>query len=53
MGPLNPGLAAKQVSDRIWNALGLEACPLFDERGEFNPDAIARLKGSYGPLCPV
>ena len=40
--PLNSGLAAKHVADRIWNALGLDAGPLFDDRGNLNPDAIPR-----------
>ena len=40
--PLIPGPAAKRIADRVWNALGLDACPLFDERGMFNADGIGR-----------
>ena len=40
--PLTPGPAAKRIADRVWNALGLDACPLFDEQGTFNPGGIQR-----------
>ncbi len=29
-----PGKVAAEISDRIWNAFGIETCPMFDDNGE-------------------
>ena len=31
--PINAGIAAKGICDRLWNAFGFEACPVFDNAG--------------------
>jgi hypothetical protein len=34
--PLKPNAVAKDLADRIWNALGREDCPLFDSEGQYH-----------------
>ena len=31
--PLNPGMTARAIGQRIWNAFGYDNCPMFDEEG--------------------
>jgi hypothetical protein len=38
--PLNSGIAAKHIAHRVWNAMGLDTCQLFDDHGNFNPQGI-------------
>ena len=38
--PVTPGPATKHIADRIWNGFGLEACPLFDEQGQFDANRL-------------
>jgi hypothetical protein len=38
--PINPHRAANHIATRIWNAFGLEECPLFDGNGQFEPKRL-------------
>lgn len=35
--PLQPSRVAKHLADRLWNAFGIEFCPLLDENAGFKP----------------
>ena len=38
--PIRPGIIARHIANRFWNAFGLEDCPLFNAEGVFNVQAI-------------